>query len=215
MKINHFSFNIGLCLALGSPLLLLGTAPQAKAQSNLSDVTGPIMTTSDMVGYGSRIRRREIVFRTDRIRTSVYQAATSFISLLQAGNLVVANISISANVQQALLVVLTGTGDVQASANQLVNGLISPPQPASEQKGQTGKIAQGSDRTRLAQKLVSSLIGLTPNGKVDAAKLRTAVAAYNAFINSSSGDYLSNPPQEFLAIQSVMSTLLNAALTAA
>ncbi len=221
MKINRLPFQIALCLtALGSPLLLIGTAPQAKAQ-NLSDVTGPIMTTSDTVGFGGFRRRRSgLAFRTDRIRDAIYQAAASAIAQLQAGNLVVnrggTNVPIPANVQQALLTVLTGRGDVQGSTALLVSGLANPaPAQTKADLKAPGNLAQGTERTALAQQLVSSLTGLTANSKVDPAKLRASVAASNALINASGGDYLSNLPPEYLAIQAVLSTLLNAATNAA
>lgn len=221
MKIKHLPFLIGLCLVLESPLLILGAAPKAKAQSNGSDYTVPIMTTGDTAGIGNNRRRRIVSFRSNRVQVAINQAATSIIALLQTSSLVIAtrggsNVSISASIQQALLVVLTGTGNVQVSANQLVSGLINLPQTKAEQlKAQAGNSADVSNRTALAQNLVSSLTGLTAKGRVDPAKLTAAVAAYNAFVKASSGEYLLNPPQEFLAIQSVLSALLNAALTAA
>lgn len=221
MKVNLLPFHLALFLTtLGSPLLLLGTTPQAKAQNN-SDTTGPIMTTSDTVGFGGfRRSRGGLVFRTDRIRDAVYQASASTITQLQAGNFVVnrggTNVPISASVQQALVNVLTKTGDFQASANQLVSGLANPAPTQTKADLKTpSNLAQGPDRTALAQQLVFSLTGLTANGKVDPAKLRAAVAASNALINASGGDYLSNLPQEYLAIQAVLSTLLNAANSAA
>ncbi|MBD1945823.1 hypothetical protein H6F50_26315, partial [Coleofasciculus sp. FACHB-712] len=95
--------------------------------------------------------------------------------------------------------VLTGTGNVAASASQLESGLVNA--------------TEGINPT-LARNVVANLQGLTANGRVDAVRLAATVEAYNALINSSSGVFLSDPPDELLAIQSVLASLLNAAFAA-
>lgn len=186
MNIKRLSLNLGLGLALGSSLLLSETA-LAQTPAFNSDVTGPIMTTSDVVNGAfipDRGGRGRLAFRTEAIASAVNQAAASVNS--QTANNSLGN-------------VLTGTGNVAASASQLESGLVNA--------------TEGINPT-LARNVVANLQGLTTNGRVDAVRLAAAVEAYNALINSSSGVFLSEPPDELLAIQSVLAALLNAAFAA-
>lgn len=192
-------FGLGFALAISS---VVSRTPPAQAQSGTqSDITGVIVTTSDAAGsFRAGDRKTILAFKTSEIRNAVYAAAGSINQQLAARNLpvpVVANASptaIPATVQQNLECVSTGIGDVNACSRQFENGLSNA----------------GGDPT-IAQNLVSSLQGLTAGGKVDAGRLTAVVRAYNALINTSSAEYLSNPPEELRAIQSILSILLNAA----
>ncbi|MBD1941525.1 hypothetical protein H6F50_04010, partial [Coleofasciculus sp. FACHB-712] len=111
MNIKRLSLNLGLGLALGSSLLFSETA-FAQTSGN-SDVTGPIMTTSDVVNGAfipDRGGRGRLAFRTAAIASAVNQAAASVNS--QTANNSLGN-------------VLTGTGNVAASASQLESGLVN------------------------------------------------------------------------------------------
>jgi hypothetical protein len=87
--------------------------------------------------------------------------------------------SIPADVQGTLENVLKQTGDVNASAQQIASALIN---------------ASGGTNATL-EVLVSNLTGLTASNQVSPAKLTAAVTAYNAVIDASSNNYLTNPPQ--------------------
>lgn len=192
-------FGLGVALAISS---VVSRTPQAQAQSNTqSDITGVIVTTSDAAGsFRASDRKTTLAFKSSEIRNAVYTAANSVNQQLASRNLpvpVVANsapTAIPATVQQNLECVSTGIGDVNACSRQFESGLINA----------------GGDPT-LARNLVSSLQGLTAGGKVDAGRFAAVVRTYNALINSSSTEYLSNPPEELRAIQSILSILLNAA----
>ncbi len=206
MNIKQFSLQLGLGLALAIAGVVSQT-PQVQAQTgNFSDVTGNIITTSDIAGGafapGSDGERR-LVFRTNQIRDSVYGAAGEVNQQLAARNLPIvatgAPTAIPAEVQQDLECVLAGAGNVDACQARLVNDIVNA----------------GANPT-LTQNLVSSIRGLTVNGRVDPAQFTTAIQNYNALINASSFEALSSTAQGsaaqgLRAIQSVFSILLNAA----
>ena len=199
IKPLHLSF------LLGSSLIIWGITPNAMAQ--LSDITGAIITTSDIADgiFPSPNGQRIIIaFRTPEIAAAVNQAAQLVNNQLANQSLPIVannipNSSISGSVQQALETVLIGSGNVQDSASQLINGLA--------------REGSGVSRTT-AQNLVSRLAGLTDGDQVSAPELQAAVEAYNQLINTSNAASLSNPSEELLAIQSVMFSLVNAALRA-
>lgn len=200
MNIKHLPVNLGLGLALAFGAIIFRT-PQAQAQSgNFSDVTGSIITTSDIVGGfspgGDRVVR--LAFRTTAIANAVNNAANTVNQQLAARNLpIVANeapTAIPAAVQQAVECASTGKGDVAACLAQIERGLVN-----------------GGANPVLARNLATSLNGLTAKGEVEPARLVGLVRAYNGLINNSNAEFLSNPPEELRAIRSVLSILLNAA----
>lgn len=200
MNIKHLPLHWGLGLVLAFGAIVSGT-PQAQAQSgNFSDVTGNIITTSDIAGGfspgGDRIVR--LAFRTPAITNAVNNAAKSVNQQLAARNLpIVANeapTAIPAAVQQAVECASTGSGNVAACVAQIEQGLVN----------------RGANPV-LARNLAVSLNGLTAKGEVDPARLVGLVRAYNGLINNSNAEFLSNPPEELRAIRSVLSILLNAA----
>ena len=209
---------IPFCLgfALGS-VLLSGTLP-AKAQTgNQSDISGASVTSSSITsgaftpqyssngGSGGGGSFSEIKFAAPSAVANVNKAAGAVSSQLGLGKVpvIATNISpntvISAAVQQVLQSVLTKTGSVGANSKQIVNALTNTP---------------GATTTTLAQKLVSNLKGLTAGGKVSPTQLVAAIKSYNDVIDTTSNGVLSDPPQELLAIQSVLATLVNAASAA-
>lgn len=201
MKIKHLPIHLGLAVTLAVSGVVLRT-PQAQAQSgNFSDITGTIVTTSDMVGGFSPggDRRRVIAFRTSAIGNAVNQAAISINQQLAARNLPVPVVAtgtpsaIPATVQQNFECLLTG-GDSGACAAQIENDLINA--------GANAALARG---------LVSSFQGLTAGGSVDPGRLVAAVRAYNALIESNS-TVAAFSAESLRASQSVLAILLNAAL---
>lgn len=231
MKIRR---QLPLGLALGSSLLLSGTLPAGAQTGNQSDVTGAIITTGDIAGgaFAPQVGNQSDVtgaitttgdiagdafaprfgggggavarFTNPDIARAVNQAAVSLNAQVAQGTLTVAatsapTTSISAAVQQILQSLLTGTDDDDASSSQIERALANAP--------------GAPDRT-LVRNLVSSLQGLTAGGTVSPTGLAAAIEAYNALIDASGGEFLANPQPELLAIQSALSTLVNAALAA-
>jgi len=201
MNIKHLPLHLGLGCAMAIFGVVSGTLPAQAQSGNQSDVTGTIVTTSDAVRgvfNSSGGGRLVIVFATNDIRDSVFSAASSVNQLLAARNLPIAATgsptAIPESVQEDLECVCTSSTNVESCSRQVENGLVNA----------------GANPT-LARNLVSSLRGLTARGRVDPARFRAVVQAYNALINNSSTQFLSTPPEELRAIQSVLSILLNAA----
>lgn len=201
MNIRHLPLYLGLSLALGIAGTFSGTQSAQAQSANLSDVTGNIITTSDIVGgFGSGGGNQVIfAFRTAEIRRAVNSEANTVNQLLAANNLPVVDIGgtptpIPASVQQNLLILLTARGNVDANVTQLANGLTNA----------------GASST-LARNLALSLRGLTSGGTVPPGQFRAVIEAYNALISASSYNFLNEPPEELRAIQAVLSILLNAA----
>lgn len=202
MNIKQLPLHLGLGLFLAVSGLVSQT-PQAQAQSgNQSDITGAIMTTSDVAGgfnFSGGDRRKIIAFASPGIQSAVDSAAVSINQQLQQQSLSIvatdaSQTGISVTVQQTLLVILTNTTNVDVSVRQYVTGLVNA----------------GADRN-LSQDLVLSLVGLTAKGRVEAAQCQKVIRAYNVFIESSSLDLFTNNPDELRAIRSILAQLLNAA----
>lgn len=202
MNIKH----LPLQLSLGFALALLGAVaqtPQAQAQSgNQSDITGVIITTSDVAGgfnFSGGDRRKLIAFASPGIQSSVNSAALSINQQLEQQSLAVvatdaSQTAVSITVQQTLLIILTNTTNVDARVTQFVNGLVNA----------------GAD-VQLSRNLVLSMVGLTAKGNVEAAQCQSVIRSYNLFIEGSTVELLTNNPDELRAIRSVLAQLLNAA----
>ena len=180
MVLKRFSLHLGLSLAVGFSLLLVNTKAHAQV-GNASDITGPIPTTSDIVN-GAFIPSGGGASGRISFRNSdaVNRAADSINSQL-------ANSSLGS--------VLAGSGNVSTNASQLITTLSN---------------ASGGSNPALVRNLLASLQGLTSNGTVNAGELRAAIAAYNALINGSGGEFLNGRPDELLTIRAVLEALVNA-----
>lgn len=205
MKIKCEHLPVGL--ALGCSLLLGGTLPAGAQTGNQSDITGVITTTSDIAG-GFAPSGSITTFTNTDIQAAVDQAAASVSTQLTGGALPVAATntsitSISATVQQSLQSLLTETGNVTAVASQIESALTNAVAATNT-----------TEFTTLVEDLMASLQGLTAGSRVAPPELVAAVEAYNAVVDASSGELLTNPPPELLAIQSALSTLVNAAIEA-
>lgn len=202
MNIKYLPVHLGLGLALAIAGVVAQTSPARAQTGNQSDTTGAIVTTSDIVG-GFRFDddpERRIAFRTPATQTAANTAAVSLNQTLAARNLPVvatdpSQTPISAAVQQNLEIILTNRGNVSAAQAQLVSELVSA----------------GGNQT-LAQNLVSSLVGLTATGRVSAEQFLIVIRAYNAFIESSTIEVLSNNPNPLRGIRAILAILLNATL---
>lgn len=201
MNIKNLPLNLGLGLAVAISGIISGI-PQAQAQTgNQSDVTGTIVTTSDMVGGFSPggDRRLNQAFATPAIQNAVNTAAASANQLLVQGNLPIVAIgprtAISDVAQKNLECACTRSGNSKSCVSEIERDLVNA----------------GANPT-LARNLALSFEGLTAGSKVEAPRLVAAVRAYNALVSNSSAEFLSNPPESFRAMQSVLGILLNSAL---
>ena len=202
MNIRQLPLHLGLGFALAISGVVSLT-PQAQAQSgNQSDITGPIITTSDVAGgfnFSGGDRRKLIAFASPGIQTAVNSAAISINQQLEQQSLSIvatdaSQTGISVTVQQTLLVILSNRTNVDASVRQYVTGLVNA----------------GAD-SNLSQNLVLSLVGLTAKGRVEAAQCQRVIRSYNVFIENSSIQVFTNNPDELRAIRSILAQLLNAA----
>lgn len=200
MNIKPLPFRIGLSFVLAIAGIVSGI-PQAQAQrGNFSDITGNIITTSDIAGGFSPSGARvvNLSFRTKEIRDAVNTAATSVNQQLATRNLpILANgiqTAIPESVQQNVECAFMGNSNAGDCTAQIEKSLVD-----------------AGTNLAIAQNLATSLQGLTAKDQVEAGRLVAVVRAYNALINNSSAEFLTNPPEELRAIQSVLSILLNAA----
>ncbi|HEY9902894.1 MAG TPA: hypothetical protein V6D43_10765 [Candidatus Sericytochromatia bacterium] len=200
MNIKPLLFHVGLGFALAIAGVVAGTSPAQAQRGNLSDITGNIITTSDIAGGFSPSGDRlvNLSFRTNEIRDAVNTAATSVNQQLASRLLpIVANglpTAIPESVQQNVECAFTSNINVGDCTAEIERGLVN-----------------AGVNLAIAQNLATSLQGLTAKDRVEPGRLVAVVRAYNALINSSSAEFLSNPPEELRAIQSVLSILLNAA----
>ncbi|MEH2434732.1 MAG: hypothetical protein V7K25_10855 [Nostoc sp.] len=191
--------------------MLFQVSLPAQAQTgNQSDVTGAIVTTSDIVGgtftQPSQGGSVQAVFPSS-VQAIVNQTALDVIGRLNVNSLTspLGN-SIPSETQQNLLSVLTTSRSLQENANsRLMNSLSS---------------VQGGPIGNQVQQLVNSLQGLVtispasvttlPNVQINPTKLIAAVKNYNDLIDNSSEQFLNNPPPELLGIQSILLQLTKA-----
>jgi len=207
------------------------TANEAKA-GNFSDVSGTIITTGDLVGGAfAPGSSKKAAFKSSQIQAAVNQTAQAVNLELASQNLPVTtpgvsatNISPAAQNALAQLINQPNANSLNRNPGNLNNagGASSPLNPnlntenlnALASQIETNLMNGGAASNSIAvRNLVSSLRGLTNGNQVNAAKLRSAVVAYNDLTKSASDDYIINPPQELLAIDSVLSYLVKASLT--
>lgn len=203
MNVKHLPLQLSLGLALAITGIMTQT-PQVQAQSgNQSDITGPIVTTSDIVGgFNFEDDREErLAFASAAIQEAVNNAAVTINQRLLALTLpIVANDPNTATpipepIQISLANVVTNSGNVDNSVILLVNDLVEG----------------GADRA-LAQELVVNLKGLTSGGRVAPSKFQTVTRLYNTLIARSPREFFLKNPNALRAIRSVLAILLNSAL---
>ena len=174
---------------LGTLLLLLGFALPVQAQSgNLSDITGAIVTTSDIAG-GAFYPRDD------------GEEAPGLAYADPNAEVAVNNALFDATPQlQAILGVESATDITGPSADQtqtLINSL------ANTAKGVS--VSQ-------AERLVLVLVSIWRSQSVSPAQLLEAVAAFNDIVSTADDEYILNPPTLFQQIRAVLNPLVLAAL---
>ena len=207
-----FPFHLGLSFTFLSAFLLWQASPPAQAQTgNQSDVTGAIVTTSDISGgaftHSQPGGRGVAHFSSFTVQTVVNQAAITVLKQLNINSLTSpTGTSISPETQQRLLLILTASKSVpeKASFAQIITALSSD---------------QGGSTASEARQLAASLEGLfktrsttatSPKVSINANRLLAAIKAYNQLVNHSSAQFLNNPPPELVGIRSVLSELIKA-----
>lgn len=186
---------LSIGFTLGTSLLVSATLPAQAQTGNASDVTGAIITTGDIAGGAfapTLIRDNAALLAALRqaVRIISAQLAQGTLPITLPG---VAVASVPVAVQQALLAVLIGSGDAAGIESAIAAGITDP---------------------SLARELAAILQGLFADETVSPANLLAVIEAYNAFIDASSGEALSNPSPTLLTVQSVLTALVSAASTA-
>jgi hypothetical protein len=169
-------------------------SPVMAQTGNQSDITGPILSTSDFAGQTIPTTTvTGLGFQGgEPAQISVNQAAASVNTQLADNNLTSpTGTPIPPAIQELLLGILTG--DAQAGNN--INALAAPFSGAPPD---------------LIQDLLNSLEGLTLGNAVNPVNLLAAVQAYNAMILASNEAFLANPPAELRAIQAFLAALVSA-----
>jgi len=172
-------------------------SPVMAQTGNQSDITGPILSTSDFAGQTIPITTTVtgLGFQGgEPAQISVNQTAASLNIQLADNNLTSpTGIPIPAAIQQLLLSILTGDAQAGNNINAVIAALYSAP---------------GAPPLNVIQDLLASLERLTRDEKVVPAKLLAAVQAYNAMILASNEEFLRNPPAELRAIQASLAKLV-------
>ncbi len=214
--IKRFPFSLSLSVAFSTVILCQASLPVQAQRGNQSDVTGAIVTTSDIKGpFFSPTPQRgrgtgaggQVEFNSYGLRRVVSEASVKVIDELNSNTLPSASgRPIPSETQQSLLRILLASRSTEVT-------------PTSQQitKALTG--VQGGPTVQQAEQLTDSLRGLLKNfrisreqgevryRRVDATRLLAALNAYNNIIDRSSAQYLSNPPSELLAIRSVLTQI--------
>ncbi len=211
---QSFFRRLGLGLSLGASVFMFLAAPKATA-GNLSDVTGTnvttniagnqsdtldtIVTTSDLASaaFAPGNSSVKVGFSTPAVQTAVNQTAQGLNSGLAS---------------QTLPVVTPGSSAscITSSAQQILGRVVNDPKAVADQL-EAGLMSNGyAGNPKAVRNLVSYLRGLTAGNQVNPAQLRLAVVAYNDLIKSSSNEYMIHPPQELLAVDSVLAHLVKA-----
>ena len=176
-------------VGFGTALLLLSAVLPVQAQSgNLSDVTGAIVTTSDVAGgaYYPQGEGEEI---------------TGLAYVDPAVEVAVNNALFNVTPQlQDILEVDSPTDLTGPSADQtqrLINSLANPAKGVS--------VSQ-------AEQLVGVLVRIWQSQSVSPDQLLAVVAAFNDIVRTADDDYILNPPTRFQQIRAVLNPLVLAAL---
>ncbi|MFM6057947.1 MAG: hypothetical protein ACKPBT_07080, partial [Microcystis aeruginosa] len=173
-------------------------SPVMAQTGNQSDITGPILSTSDFAGQTIPTTTvTGLGFQGgEPAQIAVNQAAASVNALLVSNNLTPpTGTPIPAAVQQSLLSILTGDAQAGNNINAVTAALTTAP---------------GAPPLAVVQDLVNSLNGLTSDNTVNPVNLLAAVQAYNAMILASNEAFLSNIPAEIRAVGASLTVLVRA-----
>ncbi|MFN9736909.1 MAG: hypothetical protein ACK544_24245 [Microcystis sp.] len=175
-------------------------SPVMAQTGNQSDITGPILSTSDFAGQTIPTTTvTGLGFQGgEPAQISVNQTAASVNALLASNNLTSpTGTPIPAAVQELLLSILTGDAQAGNNINAVIAALSTVPGAPLD----------------IIEDLLNRLEGLTSDNTVNPVKLLAAVQAYNAMILASNEEFLRNPPAELRAIQASLAKLVEATIS--
>ncbi|MDF5732331.1 MAG: hypothetical protein PUP92_31105 [Rhizonema sp. PD38] len=219
--IKRFPFSLSLSVAFSTVMLCQASLPVQAQRGNQSDVTGAIVTTSDIKGpffspTPQRGRGGVVRFNSNGLRRVASEASIKVIDQLNLNSLTsVSGRPIPSQTQQSLLRILLASRSTEVT-------------PTSQQITKALSGVQGGPTVQQAEQLVDSLQGLLKNfrltttirlqaevryRRISATRLLVALNAYNNIIDRSSAQYLSNPPSELLAIRSVLTQITDSIRT--
>jgi hypothetical protein len=210
------------------------SSAQGNSSSNLSDSTGvlissnrnnagfvssmnAIVTTSDIVGGTFQ-------FATSNILMAVLKRAQSLMALLLgSGQVSFAGVSISIEVRQTVVSVMTSSSSFSASVPTYVSSLNGGGTltTAASVDSYTNSLIDGGVPVNYARALASTMDGILTvdeNGEVtgvDATKLTTATAVYNETVNQLDAEAVSEPSEMLTCTGFALSQLAEAAASAA
>ncbi|TRU45072.1 MAG: hypothetical protein EWV49_19170 [Microcystis aeruginosa Ma_QC_Ch_20071001_S25] len=177
-------------------------SPVMAQTGNQSDITGPILSTSDFAGQTLPITTTVTVtgFQGgEPAQIAVNQAAASVNTQLADNNLTSpTGTPIPPAFQESILSILTGDAQAGNNINAVTAALYTAP---------------GAPPLNVIEDLLASLERLTKDEKVVPAKLLAAVQAYNVMILASNEEFLRNPPAELRAIQASLAKLVEATIS--
>ena len=172
----------------------------------MSDVTGPPLTSGDLFGPGTmRTFTCEVAWgvRTvaDRTRSSLEEGAGPPVVAVQASKRWLSD----ALRRDLLLVTIDAEGDDDAS-RRLIDALSAGNAP--------GAHAPAKGLVERLNGLLSNAGRLRPErpGYRTATQLTSLVGAYNSFLDHSSAEFLSRPPEAMLGIQAVLAPMVIATI---
>lgn len=177
-------------------------SPVMAQTGNQSDITGPILSTSDFAGQTISLPITTTVTGLgfqggEPAQISVNQTAASVNTQLANNGLTSpTGTPISPTVQQPILSILTADAQAGNNITAVTAALTTVP---------------GAPPLSFIQNLLDSLNGLTSGGAVNPANLLAAVQTYNEMILASNEAFLASPPAELRAIQASLAALVEAA----
>ena len=186
------------------PMLAVNSYAQ---RGNQSDVTGPSVTSSSVVA------------QTFSVSVSNATRVTTFITPQAANSFQVKTVSVSAALRSQTFTTSTGIRTTPASQNlvyEVGSGGPTSPQAAARLvtilttgNASTVTITNAEAFVETFRGLLASGVTMNPQSfnALTATQLANTVAAYNAFIGSSSEAYLSAAPPELTTITSVLRKL--------
>jgi hypothetical protein len=194
-------------LALAAALMFPLLAPPVRAQTgNQSDVTGIPITTSSVVSpvftvtVGGAVR--VITFITPQVAQSYQQTAARVNAQLSSQTFADEGGRSSGVAQNLVYEVASGGTTSAQAANRLVSVLTA-------NNASSTTVANAEAFAESFRGLLAKGIAMDPRffNTLTATQLANAVAAYNAFIDSSSEAFLASPPEELQTIRGVLAQL--------
>ena len=194
--ISTRTFRVVSAMTIAAAINSTALIAQGNPTGNNSDVSGPPVTSGEVAG-GAFAPAPAAAGTTPALATPAAQAAVAtaagnISSSLASGTMTsVGGAAISPAAQAMLLSVLSTSAPTTGAAAQLSTTLS----------------AAGGTAAAVLPALLASISGLANNP----AQLAPAIGNYNQFVAAASGEFLANPPQAFLALQTVLSQMSAAA----